>query len=84
MGAEVYAHFEVDAPPLLTEDTKELASDAGEVALEALESQAETSRAAFVGRFNPRTRIREGERAEVFVDTRNLHFFDPESGRGIY
>jgi multiple sugar transport system ATP-binding protein len=37
-----------------------------------------------VGRFGPRTRVREGESAEVAVDTRALHFFDPESGAGIY
>ena len=84
MGAEVYAHFSVDAPPVLNEDTKELASDAGEEALEALESNAEESKNRFIGRFNARTPVQEGQRIEIFVDTRNLHFFDPETGRGIY
>ena len=31
-----------------------------------------------------RSRAREGERVEVVVDTRELHFFDLETGAGIY
>ena len=37
-----------------------------------------------MGRFGARTRLRKGDTVEVAVDTRNLHFFDPESGLGIY
>jgi multiple sugar transport system ATP-binding protein len=37
-----------------------------------------------IGRFGARSRVREGEVAEVAVDTRSLHFFDPETGLGIY
>ena len=84
MGSEVYAHFALDVPPVLTEDTRDLAIDAGEAVLEALEDSAQQSRNEFIARFNPRTRVREGERAEVCVDTRNLHFFDPQSGEGLY
>jgi hypothetical protein len=28
--------------------------------------------------------VREGEVAEVAIDTRTLHFFDPGTGLGIY
>jgi hypothetical protein len=37
-----------------------------------------------VGRFNPRSRIREGDALEATVDVRGLHFFDAESGNAIY
>ena len=37
-----------------------------------------------VGRFGARSRVQQGETAEVAVDTRSLHFFDPETGLGIY
>jgi multiple sugar transport system ATP-binding protein len=77
LGAEVMVHFRVNAKPALTEDIKELARDVGEEA----ETGEETT---MVGRFGPRTRVREGDTAEVAVDTRALHFFDPETGAGIY
>ena len=37
----------------------------------------------FVARIHPETAAREGERLRLVVDTRRLHFFDPESGRAI-
>jgi multiple sugar transport system ATP-binding protein len=37
-----------------------------------------------VGRFGARSEVSEGKTAEVAVDTRALHFFDPDSGLGIY
>ena len=40
--------------------------------------------ATLVGRFNARSRVRTGQPVEVAVDTRALHFFDPETGLGIY
>ena len=83
MGAEVYLHFLVDAPPVLTEDTRELAADAGDDALEELQAQADEQRSRFVARVNPRTRAREGEQIELAIDTRGLRFFDPETGDRI-
>jgi len=41
-------------------------------------------KATIVGRFTPRSRVAVGDEAEAVVDTRNLHFFDPETGLGIY
>jgi multiple sugar transport system ATP-binding protein len=37
-----------------------------------------------VGRFSPRSQVKEGDTVEIAVDTSSLHFFDPETGLGIY
>ncbi len=82
LGAEIMAHFAVDARLAMTEDVKELARDVGDERL--AEGGAAQDEAVLVGRFGSRSRVREGEEAEVAVDTRALHFFDPDSGLGIY
>jgi multiple sugar transport system ATP-binding protein len=84
LGSEIMAHFTIDAPPALTEDVRELAQDVGDE--RAVKEAAEGSRqhTTMVGRFDSRAEVKEGEIAEVAVDTRGLHFFDPETGLGIY
>ena len=84
LGSEVLAHFTVKAPPVVTEDTKELAADVGTDALTSLEDRAKEATSVFVARLSPATGSREGERVELFVDTARFHFFDPETGLGIY
>ena len=37
-----------------------------------------------VGRFSARSEAREGAAIDAVVDTGNLHFFDAETGLGIY
>jgi len=83
LGSEIVAHFEVDAPPALTEDVRELARDVGQ------ESQVqaagdEANKAVLVGRFGPRSRARTGDTIDVAVDTSAVHLFDIETGEGIY
>jgi multiple sugar transport system ATP-binding protein len=81
MGFEVFAHFAVDAEPV---ETREV--------LEAMEEQdvpeavRERMRRGvpFVARLGRGTRARERDRLELAVDTDRLHFFDPETGLGIY
>jgi multiple sugar transport system ATP-binding protein len=84
MGAEVVLHFTVDAPLVLTEDTRELAADTGAEALHRLEQQAAKGQNRFVARVNPRSAIDVGQQVELAVDTARLHFFDPETGEAIY
>ena len=82
LGSELMVHFKVDAPPALTEDVKELAEDAGTTAEEL--GGGDTNQTVVVGRFGPDSKVREGDVAEVAVDTRALHFFDTETGHAIY
>jgi multiple sugar transport system ATP-binding protein len=83
LGSEVMVHFGVDAPPAITEDVRELAEDLGDERKASAE-QADGGQTTMVGRFNARSKVNEGETVEVAVDTRSLHFFDPETGLGIY
>jgi multiple sugar transport system ATP-binding protein len=84
LGAELMVHFTVDAPPAVTEDVKELAADVGEDAVSNLEEASAEQQTTVVGRFSADSRVDVGENAEVAVDIRGLHFFDPETGLGIY
>jgi multiple sugar transport system ATP-binding protein len=84
LGSEVLIHFTVKAPVVVTEDTKELAVDVGAEALEELEQVSQEGESAFVAQLSPRTRARRGEPIELFVDTSRFHFFDPDTGLGVY
>jgi multiple sugar transport system ATP-binding protein len=81
LGSEIMVHFTVDARPALTDDVRELARDLGDDRAVEEKAGEETT---MVGRFGARSRVKEDEVAEVAVDTRALHFFDPETGTGIY
>jgi multiple sugar transport system ATP-binding protein len=83
LGAEIMVHFTLQATPAQTEDVRELVRDLGdERAME--QAEQEQTEATMIGRFDPRTGVRELEMAEVAVAAEALHFFDPESGAGIY
>jgi multiple sugar transport system ATP-binding protein len=84
LGSEIMAHFTIDAPPALTEDVKELAQDVGDERAVREAAEGSKQHTTMVGRFDSRAEVNEGEIAEVAVDTRGLHFFDPETGLGIY
>jgi multiple sugar transport system ATP-binding protein len=81
MGSEVFVHFAVDAPPVRGEDVK---AAVGAEAIEATEAQIRKQGTLFVARVGRETRAREEERIDLVVDTRRLHFFDTETGSGIY
>jgi len=82
LGSEIMVHFTIEAPPAVTEDVRELARDVGDET--TVDAKAEASHTTMVGRFSPRTEVRPGDVLEVSLDTRSLHFFDPETGMGIY
>jgi multiple sugar transport system ATP-binding protein len=82
LGSEIMVHFGVHARPAMTDDVRELAQDVGDD--RAIEGDADDKTTTLVGRFGPRSGVREGEAIEVAVDNRSLHFFDSETGLGIY
>jgi multiple sugar transport system ATP-binding protein len=85
LGSEVVAHVVLDARQAITDDVRELAADIGEEPAGGVRTLAkEEHQATAVARFGPRSEAREGSPVEMVVDTRSLHFFDPETSLGIY
>jgi multiple sugar transport system ATP-binding protein len=81
MGSEVFVHFGVGAPPVRGEDVE---AAVGHEAIEATAEQSRQKGSLFVARLNRGSGAREGDRVELFAVLDRLHFFDPETGRGIY
>ncbi|HWB23234.1 MAG TPA: sn-glycerol-3-phosphate ABC transporter ATP-binding protein UgpC [Gaiellaceae bacterium] len=79
LGSELMVHFALpEGKHAETQETKELARES------SVEGGIVTPGALIVGRFGARAIAKEGENVEAAVDTRSLHFFDPETGLGIY
>jgi multiple sugar transport system ATP-binding protein len=82
LGSEIMAHFSIAASAAETEETRELARETG--GGDDTHIGVEAGKAMVVGRFGARSTIQPGATIEAVVDTRALHFFDPETGTGIY
>ena len=82
LGSEVLMHFSVHASAAITDEVRELAEDVGNDRV--IEQLGSPGRTTLVGRFSPRTRIREGDTIEVTIEEDALHFFDPSTGGVIY
>ena len=78
LGSNLLAFFTLDAPPATSAAIAE-ATGGGlqEVALITREGTP------FCATFEPRSAVRVGDRVDVSLDTRRLHFFDPETESAI-
>jgi multiple sugar transport system ATP-binding protein len=83
LGSELIVHFTIGAPPVLTEDTRELAQDIGADHHPALQGPLQQN-SKLVGRFSSQSHVQKDQSIEVAVETTALHFFDIETGLGIY
>jgi multiple sugar transport system ATP-binding protein len=73
LGSEVLVHFAVGGPATRSNDASEF-----------IEPLDDDTTSIFVARIDPQTTAREGSPLSLVVDTRRLHFFDPDSGLAIY
>jgi multiple sugar transport system ATP-binding protein len=78
LGSEIVVHFPVDAPRVVTEDTKALEEDAhtDDVPVAHVGN-------VWVASFSPRSRVRPRDQVEIAIDQERLHFFDAETGLAI-
>jgi multiple sugar transport system ATP-binding protein len=84
LGTETNVHFCVDAPPVITEEVRELAADLGTDEAERFERQARQGRNEFIARIDPKTEVRTGDTIELSADTAQMHFFDQETGEVVH
>ncbi len=86
MGSEVYVHFNVTAEAVTSKEVVEaLVTDAPEDAETRLAAErARGEGVPFVARLDRDTQARERQPLAIDVDVARLHFFDPETGLGIY
>ena len=78
LGSDYYAHFTVDSERVASRELEELLEDTdpGDVAPAAEGVQIVARLAAGSG-------VRQGQEAELWVDTSQLHLFDPDTGLSL-
>jgi len=81
LGSEIHVIFAIDAPPVEHKDLADLVPEKEEE--EGSASSLYGGKSLWTARVNARSTVRIGDRIELAVDTRNLHFFDPDSGLAI-
>jgi multiple sugar transport system ATP-binding protein len=79
LGPELFIHF--TAPQLQAADTASIADLPRDTSTLGMNGD---SGAMLVGRFDARSQAHEGGTVDAVVDTASFHFFDPETGAGIY
>jgi multiple sugar transport system ATP-binding protein len=75
LGSEKYVYFTEELGNVDAAELTELARESGRADSGAGET--------VVARFDPATRLTEGDHAEIWVDTRRVHVFDPETGQNL-
>src|SRR5207302_6134957 len=83
LGSEVLAHVEIEAPPVMTQEVREVLEDVDRSMVADLESEARARRTVMVGRFGIGSQARAGAEVRMRIDTSRLHFFDLETEAAI-
>jgi multiple sugar transport system ATP-binding protein len=73
LGNETYAYIPFEAPPEVQAQLQQLERDL----------DGESLRTQLVISLDGTSRIKEGEQAELWVDTAKMHLFDPASGENL-
>jgi multiple sugar transport system ATP-binding protein len=80
LGSDVFVYFERElGRGVSSAELEELAADAGRGDSDAVGPRGET----IVARLDAATKITEGHDAELWVDGRPMHIFDPATGRNL-
>jgi multiple sugar transport system ATP-binding protein len=80
LGSDLFAYFHVESEGVQSDQLADLVEDrldeTGAANIREGEEQV-------VARLDPTSRVKRGERAELWADTAKLHLFDPENGESL-
>src|SRR4051795_2188913 len=75
LGSDSYAHFTIDSPRISSSELEELADET------SVASSAEGVQV--VARLAAASAVKQGQEAQLWVDTSQVHLFDHETGRSL-
>jgi multiple sugar transport system ATP-binding protein len=77
MGSELYAYFPIESGGIESKELDELAADSGAAEVPGSGTNQ------VVARLDAASKVERGQEAEIWLDTRTLLFFDPQSGERV-
>ena len=78
MGAEFYAHFEVDSKQIAHTGQDDVFAETGDVG-----ELTGTGGTVLVARLSAKSSARSGDEADIWLDASKMHFFDADSGEAL-
>jgi multiple sugar transport system ATP-binding protein len=82
LGAEIIAHLESDAVPVVTDEVREIVADVDD-GLQHLSDDTQAGRARIVIRLPAETRLGVGDTVQLTFDPAKLHLFNLQTGDRI-
>ncbi|MGI8573147.1 MAG: ABC transporter ATP-binding protein [Solirubrobacteraceae bacterium] len=78
MGAEFYAHFEVDSKQVAHTRQDDVFAETGDVG-----DLTGTGGTVLVARLSAKSSARSGDEADIWIDASKMHFFDADTGEAL-
>jgi multiple sugar transport system ATP-binding protein len=80
LGSDLFAYFHIESAGVESDQLADLVGDSLDETGAANVREGEEQ---IVARLDPTSKVKRGERAELWADTAKLHLFDPESGESL-
>jgi multiple sugar transport system ATP-binding protein len=80
LGSDLFAYFHIESAGV---ESDQLADLVGDRLDETGAANVREGEEQIVARLDPTSKVKRGERAELWADTAKLHLFDPESGESL-
>jgi multiple sugar transport system ATP-binding protein len=80
LGSDLFAYFHIESEGVQSDQLADLVGDRLDETGAANIREGEEQ---IVARLDPTSKVKRGERTELWADTAKLHLFDPESGEAL-